>query len=234
MKTTLLLNKTGTISYFSSETKREIVLNDEDLSNFLFSPIIVKNGYTVESFFKSLINYPILQKLFPTIKDYITEYENIKESTQNDFILVFSFINTIFNNKLNIKNKIEIYDENKNYHSNMDISLMPLSHYINCKVSLNELAAIETFEDEDLNQIIIDYFEFNDDEYFHLISFFKVFVDNISLHGCVSERNAIINSLYEERKELEIESAAMAADIMRKINGDHKNDWVKWKWIYSF
>jgi hypothetical protein len=224
MKTTLLLSKTGDICYFSNEAKREILLNDDDLANFLFSPIIIKTGYTVESLFRSLIKYPILQKLFPIIKDYILEYESITESVHNDFILVVSSVNTIFNNRLDIKNKIEIYDENKNYYSNVDISLMPLSNYINYSVSFNELSAIETFEDDNLNQIIIDYFEFNFEENFNLISFFKVLIDNISLHGCVSERNAVIQSLYEERKELELESDAMAADIMLKINGEQKND----------
>ncbi len=224
MTTTLLLSKTGDISYFFNETKREIVLNNEDLTNLLFSPIIIKTGYTIESFFKSLIKYPILQKIFPIIKDYILEYETINESVHNDLIIVLSSINTIFNNRLDIKNKIEIYDDNKNYYPHVDISLMPLSSYINYNVSFNELAAIETFEDEDLNKIVMDYFEFNFEEHFNLISFFKTLVDNISLHGLVSERNAVINALREERKELELESDAMAADIMLKINGNSKND----------
>lgn len=222
---TLILRNNGFISCVCDNTKKQIILNNSDLENLLFSKIFIQEHFNFNSLFRMFNNYPILLVLFPMMKDYLSEFESIQElnTEVSEFSLVLTPLSRFFNNLCSHQIICEVYDINGRFQDNLNISLMYLKDYSNFNISLNLLTIIEN-EIEDNSEIETSHLEIQIDEFYHLISFLKPIVDNITAFGTVRERNFIIEQLNEEQEILEVEADIMAANLLKKFKSSSGNN----------
>lgn len=227
----LKLKKDGTITTKTFSSKGEVLMNNSDIQNLVFSKFILENQFTFESLFKMFQNYPFFQTLFPLIKDYVNEYELIDKNNKNmtpseDYFLVLTNSTTILNGFISNEILTEIYNSSDVFQENLNIGLMKIKDYLNYIIALNTLSLFETdaeikSEDEDLEKMQNPqvYLEIDVLETYDLITFIKTLAKNISACGFHSERNKIIEEMDKERLLIELEADRLTAKIMGELNG---------------
>lgn len=218
---TLILNANGKITCPVSSSKKEMVLNNSDLENLLFSKFITKENFSISSLFNIFKNYPILLTLFPLMKDYLTEYESIENLDDDDqpseFTIVMTQVCRLFHGLYSNDVVCETYTGNGVFKKDVNIGTMEVKDYYKFNIAINLLAVIESEIDE-TSELDFNYCDINPDETYNLLSFIKPLVDSITFCGTVRERNYLINELNKEKEELQIEVNEMSKDIMKKIN----------------
>lgn len=221
---TLILRNNGLISCICNNSKKQVVLNNSDLENLLFSNIFIQEHFNFNSLFKMFNNYPILLVLFPMMKDYLSEFESIQElkTEISEISVVLTPVSRFLHNLCSHKVICEAYDIHGRFKDDLNISLMYLKDYSNFNISLNLLTVIEN-EIEDSSELETSHLEIQIDEYYNLISFLKPIVDNITACGTVRERNYIIAQLDEEKKILEVEADIMAENLLKKFKSSTGN-----------
>ncbi len=220
----LLISADGKIYSLSTLDDECIELNNEDVKNCMFDSFSLDNEFTFDSFFKMIIQYPVLKTFFPIIDSYIDEYKSIENKKETNKIAVIMPIYTVMQNIITHQEDIQIFMlGEETYQLEEDITNMYLSDYINYKLNINTLSLLEHFKDDNTRDA--SYFDNIQEDIFDLFTFVKFVIKNITLHGFVEERNQHIqeveNHEKEEKYEIEQESIRLAKDIMRKIsNGD--------------
>lgn len=225
----LKLNKDGNIMIESTTSKREVLMNNHDIQNLVFSRFQIENKYTFNSFFKMFQNYPFLQTLFPIMKDYINEYEtidakDIDSAIRNNHFLVLTTATTIRNGFISNEILTEVYNSSDVFQEHLNISIMKINDYIDFNIALNTLAIFEAdnvieeegFENTTPPQI---YFEIDVTGTYDFITFVKTLVNSITACGFSSERNKVIEEMNKEKEILKLEADRITAKIMGDLNG---------------
>lgn len=224
----LKLKKDGTITATSLTSSREVVMNNLDIQNLMFSKFTIESKYDFESFFEMFKNYPFFQTLFPIMKDYVNEYELINTKKENDeeYFLVLTSVTTILNGLISHQILSEIYNSSDIFQENLNLAFMKLKEYLHYKITLNTLSLFESEQDikNEYNEIETIqnpqiYLEIDVLESYDLITFIKAISSNITACGLTSERDKIIDGIKKEKDLIELEADRLAAKIMGELNG---------------
>lgn len=216
---TLILNTNGQITCPVPTDKKEMVLNNQDLENVLFSSIILKENFNITSLLNIFKNYPILLTIFPIMKDYLTEFEliDLSKIQESDITIVMTPVVKIFHNLHSNQISCECFSAEGVYQPDMNIAILELKDYCKFKIAINLLSVFET-EIGETSEVECSYVDINPEEYYNLLNFLKPLVDTITACGTVRERNYVVNELIKEKTELQDEVNKLSESIMKRIN----------------
>lgn len=221
----LVLTKKGQIISISSFDSTTILLEDNDIKNSIFEGFRIEEGFTFRSFFTMLSNYPTLSQFFQTAQSYIEEFQSLNIPVQSfNKIAVLTPVNAVHLDVLTSYNKIEVFSYGEfDQLLSEDISSMYMSEYIDYHLNINTLTQFDSISDD--NKIESTYLEYHPETVFDLLTFVKIIIHEVSLHGFSEERNQIIEeieqNLKEHQQELENDAKEISANIFDEIRKDN-------------
>jgi hypothetical protein len=217
----LVLTKKGVIVSISSFDSSFINLEDHDIKNSLFEGFQIEEGFTFRSFFSMLSRYPTLSQFFQIAQSYIEEFNSLDVPQQEiNKIAVLTPVNTVHLNMLTSHNKLEVFSYGEfNNILTEDISSMYMKEYIDYHLNVNSCTQFDNISEE--NAVTSTYLEYQPEAFFDLLTFVRIIIDNVSLHGFAEERNQVIeeieHELQEHQQELENDAKVITDNIFDDI-----------------
>lgn len=217
----LSLDKDGSIYYIDSDNKN-ILMDNVDIKNMLFSGLVLDESFSYRSFFLLLEKYDFFTTIFEYANSYIEEFESLetpKQKEEGDLqkLSVLTPCVNLINEEMVISYKMEIYyKDDPDTDVNEDLSIMKMEEYIDYVILLNSIGHIISGQ-TDSDEIDYTFINFNPSMHIPLIEFINLVLNNLSVHGYPFERNNVITSLNESLEEDNDYLEEQAKDITEGI-----------------